>query len=230
MRIMYDGLYPDRFPKDATMVASYTQGGKFPSNYQEMVTLFPKATHVSICVFDTGTAQVLDVETGDATPAQSVGWVKRMRSLGVDPTIYCNTSTWPQVVNEFNMAGVTLPHWWSAQYDNVAILDTPPAVAKQYTDRADIGNPFDVSIVADYWPGVDPPPVVSIIENVRVTEMGLLMDADKNVGVLILPNGKGVWVHSGADYQNMEKGGYPAATVSHQLFTAIQTSLNGFSG
>jgi hypothetical protein len=69
-------------------------------------------------------------------------------------TVYCNTSEWPQVRAAFQNAGVTEPNYWVAQYDNNPTIPAG-AVAKQY-----IGDyqGYDKSVVADYWPGVDPAP------------------------------------------------------------------------
>ncbi|HWU24096.1 MAG TPA: hypothetical protein VN088_21350, partial [Nocardioides sp.] len=118
---------------------------------------FPHATVVSIAVRWTTRAQVLDVETGNATPAQAVTWCTKTMAdkPNTQLTIYCNSSVWPQVRAAFKAAGVTEPNYWVAQYDNDPTIPAG-AVAKQYQGDT---HGYDKSVVADYWPGVDPPPL-----------------------------------------------------------------------
>lgn len=149
-RTMYDAVTAANVPADATLVAGYGDG--YYQDVEAFRARFPHATVVEIAVSSHhNLGQVLDVETGDATPAEAPGWVSMRRAAGVDPSVYCNSSTWPQVRAAFTRAGVAEPHWWIAQYDgNPTIF--PGAVAKQYADP----GPYDLSAVADYWPGVDP--------------------------------------------------------------------------
>lgn len=149
MRIMYDSVNPTAIPRDAQMVAGYVNG---PYKWKDTDwALFPHAVHVGIAVraaYNGG--EVLDVEIGDATPAQAPGWVQMRRAAGVDPSVYCNSSTWPEVRAAFSAAGVAAPHYWIAHYDgNPAIPNG--AVAKQYQNTTG----WDLSSVADYWPGID---------------------------------------------------------------------------
>lgn len=156
-RTMYDSVTADSIPVSATMVAGYVDGRY--ANIPAMRTRFPHARIVEIAVFHTtDDGQVLDVETGDATPAQSVSWVQMRRRAGADPSVYCNTSVLPSVITEFKNAGVSQPHYWIAHWDNVATLPAG-AVAKQYADSKMVGHEYDVSVVVDYWPGVDPKPI-----------------------------------------------------------------------
>jgi hypothetical protein len=149
---MYDSITPSSIPAGATMVAGYVDG--WYANMPAMASRFPSAVRVPIAVFaHTDDGIVLDVETGDATPAQATGWVQMRRSHGVDPTVYCDSSTWPAVRAAFQAAGVPEPHYWIAEYDGVPTIPAG-AIAKQYKST----DPWDISAVADYWPGVDPPP------------------------------------------------------------------------
>lgn len=151
-RTMYDGITVANLPATATMVAGYVDG--LYSNIAALAARFPNATRVPIAVFpSTDDGIVLDVETGDATPAQAPGWVQMRRSHGVDPTVYCNSDTWPAVRQAFAAAGVPEPHYWIAAYDNNPTIPAG-AVAKQYQST----DPWDASVVADYWPGIDSAP------------------------------------------------------------------------
>jgi hypothetical protein len=151
-RTMFDAITPGLIPDGPPMVAGYVNGW-WPS-YAELVSRFPAAVHVSIAVNTSADAQVLDCETGDATPDECPGWAARQTARGQTPTIYCNTTTWPAVVAAFTAQGVPVPLWWAAQYDDTPRM-YPGAVAKQHTNTPG----YDVSIVADYWPGIDPAPI-----------------------------------------------------------------------
>ena len=150
-RTMYDGVDASRLPTNAELVAGYVDGLYVWS--AAAWARFPHSVKVRIAVFSsTNDGEVLDVETGDATPAESVDWVLMRRRAGADPTVYMNTSTWPAVRAAFSARNVAAPHYWIAQYDGVASLPAG-AVAKQYYNNNQAG--YDLSVVADYWPGVD---------------------------------------------------------------------------
>jgi hypothetical protein len=151
-RIMYDSVTPGNVPADAQMVAGYADG--IYANLPELAARFPNATRVSIAVRWTTRAQVLDVENGDATPAQAVLWcTQTMASVANHQlTVYCNSNMWPAVRAAFQAAGVAEPNYWVAQYDGDPTIPAG-AIAKQYVGDY---HGYDQSSVADYWPGVDP--------------------------------------------------------------------------
>jgi hypothetical protein len=152
-RAMYDAVTPGNIPPDPRLVAGYADG--LYANLGQMRARFPHATIVRIAVRWTTRAQVLDVETGDATPAEAVLWcTKTMAGTpNGELTVYCNTSTWPAVRAAFHAARVAEPQYWIAHYDGVPSIPAG-AIAKQYSDP----GPYDLSVVADHWPGVDPAP------------------------------------------------------------------------
>ncbi len=153
MRTMYDSVTPSAIPTDAALVAGYVDGA-YAWSAAEWAR-FPNSVKVRIAVFpNTDDGHVLDVEQGDATPAQAPGWVDMRRAAGVDPTVYCNASTWSSVISAFRSAGVAAPHYWIAQYDGNPSVPSG-AVAKQYNDPPGSGGNYDISVVADFWPGVD---------------------------------------------------------------------------
>ncbi len=162
MRLMYDSTTPWSIPRDAEMVAYYVDGRyAWPS---EWLDLFPNAVKVGISAVGARGAQVGDVETGCIWPPENaVPWVLQARSEGYDPTIYVNErNDWSPTILAFLAAGVPAPHWWVAHYDGVRDLPTG-AVAKQFAHPGDggpsvpweTGAHYDLSVVADYWPGVD---------------------------------------------------------------------------
>jgi hypothetical protein len=174
-RTMYDGINTDapkiaRIPSAIGLVAGYDDGNYAwsPADW----ALFPNSVHVHVAVFaTTDSGQVLDVERGDATPAQSVDWVLMRRRAGADPSVYCNTSTWPAVRAAFQARAVAEPHYWIAQYDGQAAIP-PGAIAKQYYNNDAAG--YDLSIVADYWPGVDDPTEADMIDQQSIDAIARL--------------------------------------------------------
>src|SRR5207248_310137 len=105
--------------------------------------------------------QVLDIEQGDATPAQGPGWVAMRRRSGFPfPGVYCSVSVWPQVIGEFRAQGVAEPSYDIAAYPGIGPVLYAGSSAHQYADP----GPVDLSVVAPYWPAVDggappaPPP------------------------------------------------------------------------
>lgn len=153
MRTMWDSVTASDIPTGAGIVGGYVDG-----NYkwsQADWDRFPRAVHVPIAVFaSTNAGVVLDVENGNATPGQSPEWTAMRRRAGVDPTIYCSLSIWDEIARAHVEAGVSQPHYWVAQWDGIANIPAG-AIAKQYADDHMSGGHFDLSAVADHWPGVD---------------------------------------------------------------------------
>lgn len=151
-RTMYDAVTPKNIPRDAQMVAGYLNG---PYAWKTSDwAMFPNAVHVGISVrADFHAGQVLDVEPGDATPAQAVDWVLARRSAGMDPTIYCNMSTYPYVESEFVRRGVMGPYYWIARPGGSLV--TTAVGRRCFAVQYSFDGIYDRSVVADFWPGVD---------------------------------------------------------------------------
>lgn len=160
-RIMYDSVNPDAIPTNAQMVAGYIDGQtyRWPDNAW---TRFPYAVKVRIARrVSTNDGHVLDVEAGIPTvwpPTNAiVQWVQMRRQSGVEPTVYCNElNDWGNLRQLFRNAGVREPNWWVARYNNVQTIPAG-AIARQFANPPLAGGHYDLSIVADYWPGVDGP-------------------------------------------------------------------------
>ncbi len=155
MRIMYDSTSPAAIPTTAEIVGGYCDG-----IYQWSLAdwqRFPNAIHVPIACFATTNAgTVLDIETGCSTPGQAPHWVIMRRAAGVDPTVYVNHSNWDLTRAAFMLQGIPEPHYWLATLDGSQPW-APGLVAIQYAGSNMSGGHYDLSAVADYWPGVDPP-------------------------------------------------------------------------
>lgn len=166
-RTMYDSTTVSDVPETATMIAGYVDG-----NYRTVDALherFPKAKIVTVTVLGTPGANVCDTEPGNIGIAAAARWAAGEVAAGRHPTLYCMASQWPQVKAAVKANGVTgKVSYWIAQYDGKASIPAG-AVAKQYASSdVPAGQPGhtsghkDVSIVASYWPGVDPPPAVRL--------------------------------------------------------------------
>jgi len=153
---MYDSITPTDIPADAQMVAGYVDGlYKWPQSGWDR---FPDAVKVEIAVSEsTDRGHVGDVESGDMTPFGAVSWVRLRRQAGADPTVYVNLSNLYDTAKAFDDSGEWQPHYWIAHYDGLAVVPLG-FVAKQYANPALTGQHYDLSAVADYWPGVDPAP------------------------------------------------------------------------
>lgn len=156
-RIGYDSVTPGNIPVDAAVVGGYVDGW-----YKWSPAAWARFTglKVRIAVFSsTNDGHVGDCESGDMTPADAVRWTVMRRAAGCDVTIYCSEAVWGEVRQAFADAGVPEPHWWIAGYPgSVGWQLYAGSVAHQVVDD----GPYDRSIVADFWPGVDaaptPPP------------------------------------------------------------------------
>lgn len=156
MRTMYDSITAADIPATATIVGGYVNG-TFQWSAADWAR-FPNAVHVRFATrAGVNDGNVLDIERGDATPAEAPGWVTMRRAAGIDPSVYCNTSDWPAVRAAFAAAGVPEPHYMVAHYDGVANIPAG-AVAKQYINDPASGGHYDLTCVADHWPGIDPTP------------------------------------------------------------------------
>jgi len=155
MRTMYDSVDADAIPTDAEIVAGYVDG-RFAWSASDWAR-FPRSVKVRISAIGaTHLAEVFDVEVGCIwPPANVVPLVVRARAAGIDPTVYVNQNNdWGPTRDAFTRAGVAHPHWWVANYDGGQNIPAG-AVAKQYAHPPMIGRHYDLSVAADFWPGVD---------------------------------------------------------------------------
>lgn len=153
VRTMYDSTNANDIPATATMVAGYVDGAYRWSDADW--ARFPGAVKVRIAVFaPTNDGHVGDVETGAMAPHDAPWWAHQRRLAGVDPTVYVNLANAAAVRAAFDAAGEPQPHYWLASYDNNPTIP-PGYIAKQYANEPLAGGHYDLSVVADYWPGVD---------------------------------------------------------------------------
>jgi hypothetical protein len=154
--VMYDSVDVQQIPRSALAVAGYV-GGHWPT-FPQLVQLFPQAHRTSIAISASEDADMLDIENGDAVPAQAPAWVKRQHSLGKPrPAVYCSLSVAWQVWLRLKLAGIRrgAVRIVTAHYNGKPHRCSPlchfgfwtRADATQYTDRA-LGRNLDASLCA----------------------------------------------------------------------------------
>lgn len=157
---VYDSVTPANCPADAEMVGGYVDGWyRWPD---EAWALFPGAVPIRIAVHPwTDDGAVLDVEPGDASPEEAPGWVLMRQAAGQLGSVYCSLFQWPQVQQAFSSLGMEQPPYWIAAYPGNGAELYPGSVAHQW--GGDVDGGYDISVAADFWPGVDgdtpPPPI-----------------------------------------------------------------------
>jgi hypothetical protein len=153
-RTMHDSTDVGDIPAKASMVAGYIDG-----RFQTVSALrkrFPKAQVVTVTVLGTPGADVCDTEPGNISISHAAKWAANEVTAGRRPTLYCMASQWDDVKAAVKTQGIAgKVSYWVAQYDGKAEVPVG-AVAKQYADPKLSGGHFDLSVVADHWPGVDP--------------------------------------------------------------------------
>jgi len=118
---MFDTAFNDQFPAGAAAYAGYVDGdiGNQP-NYAHIVSAFPKAQHLSIALFSSNNADVLDVEPGASDASDIPGWHSRQVARGIRrPVIYASASTMDtQVLSVLSEAGIARANTrlWTAHY------------------------------------------------------------------------------------------------------------------
>lgn len=146
---MYDSVDVSQIPVTAEAVAGYV-GGTWKT-FPVLVQRFPHAHRLSIAVNASEDADCLDVESGDATPADCPAWYHRQkqRTPATKPVFYCDTSTAPAVVDALISAGIYRGWYrlWTAHYTNAPHIETG-SDATQWSNKA-LGRNLDISWCRD---------------------------------------------------------------------------------
>jgi peptidoglycan hydrolase-like protein with peptidoglycan-binding domain len=164
---MFDATDISQIPPGAVAVAGYVDG--LWVTYPGLVAQFPHADVLSIAVTAEADAECLDIETGDATPADAAAWYERQRARGISrPCLYASASLMEtDVVPVITAAGIdrAAVRLWSAHYAGQHIcgpsscgLTSIDMDGTQWTDQAGPGGGADESLLlADFF-GDQPPP------------------------------------------------------------------------
>jgi hypothetical protein len=106
-RKMFDCTTVSVIPSTATAAAGYV-GGAWPTfESGELRRHLPKARLVGIAVASRHDAETLDVEPGDAAPADAPAWVRRQHARGIDrPAVYAAAGEMSTVLAALDAAGI----------------------------------------------------------------------------------------------------------------------------
>jgi hypothetical protein len=175
---MYDGINSDAAGiarLNPLYVAGYLDGA-YAWTAAEWA-LFPRSVKVQVVITASANeGDVLDVETGDASPGQTAGWIQMRKAAGYyRPTIYCNLSTVAAVRTGTGKYVLGEDYdLWVADYDNSTAEVYAGAVAKQYKTTS--GD--DVSIVFDTaWPHRKAPQnAPAVVEGLSVSPYATFTD------------------------------------------------------
>lgn len=233
-------------PATIDLIAYYIDGRYVPTSAQ--LARFAGKVHVPISVNPSGNLGiVLDGAPDNGPTGEEPGWVARRRRSGVDPTVYTTLSLWPTLIRAMNSAGVAQPHWWIAAWNNTPNM-IDGAIAHQYQNN---GNKWDRSIVADYWPGIDPihnapappttttptPPASGPTQAQLLAQAGLDFEEDDMIlthdpsGAITLVSGSlVVHVPTPADAQAFTAAGVKQVEISAGFATLIETASSALQG
>jgi hypothetical protein len=207
-RIMYDSIHPLSIPLDAEVVAGYVDGDwpwMAPGNMAWCRARWPNAVFVRIAVFEsTNDGDMGDRENGDMDEAGLVRWSTRRRAAGHTAYGYCSESNWGPCKLAFAAAATMEPHWIVAAYPGGGAIIPAGALGHQYADPlTGSGGDYDLSIVADYLPGIDPPPKDLPVKNLVFAQQ---------------PGQPAVWVGDGITRRHVPDG----ATLADMQYAVTQ--------
>lgn len=106
---------------------------------------------LSIVVSARNAGDIIDVEPGNATPADVPGWCDRFNRPGRRaPTAYVNRANWPDVIAA---VGRRVVDYWVSTLDGTIAVPVPaggkPPVAVQNKGTALTGGSYDESVILD---------------------------------------------------------------------------------
>ncbi len=158
---MYDTITLGTVPRDPFALAGYTSG--FWPTFLPLRHAYPNAHTVSIAISVRHNADCLDVEPGDASPAQAPAWVRSEKAAGwPKPCLY---SSYYEFVNEvrpaLSRAGISRAQvWeWDADYTYRSHIDVG-FDGTQWTDVA-FGRNLDASLVTRAFLAIAHPPLTA---------------------------------------------------------------------
>lgn len=162
MRTMYDSATGMTIPAHATVVAGYIDGV-----YKWTTAEWDRFTHalkIEIAISASlNSGDVLDIETGDATPEQAEGWIKLRKAAGYyRPTIYCSRETVPAVRTGTGKYVLGTDYdLWVGDWTGVAHEVTAPGPGAELTVAVvqyASTSAYDISVLYDDdWPHRTPP-------------------------------------------------------------------------
>lgn len=222
---MYDSIDIGQIPLSATAVAGYVSG-RWPTA-AKLAATFPHAQLLTIATSASHDAECLDIETGDATPADAAAWYERQKARGITrPCLYASASVMQAdvapvlVASGIKRASVRL---WSAHYTFKAHICGPDscgalsidADGTQWTDEA-LGRNLDESLLAaDFFSG-RPNWQEAMMQALPTLQQGSADDSGPLYvhRVQALVSGIGAWNKLGAITQVKQDGNFGSSTTS----------------
>ncbi len=156
---MYDSTSSADIPAGVDMVAGYTDGLYAWSAADWVRHRASKTVRICAVTIDM-TAQVADIENGALTAAQGAEFLVQKKARGQIGALYFSRSRYGEVAAAAAARGLSSSDWtvWAAEWNGIPHI-VPGTYATQYADPAyGSGGHYDVSLVADNWPGIDSPP------------------------------------------------------------------------
>lgn len=157
---MYDAIEIGQIPAGPPAVAGYVDG-RWPTA-AALEARFPHAHLLTIATNPEHDADCLDIETGDAVPADAPGWLRRQQARGIQrPCLYASVSLMQSAVRpELTEAGIARAavRIWTAHYSGLHICGASScgelgfdADGTQWSDQA-FGRDLDQSaLVASFF-------------------------------------------------------------------------------
>jgi hypothetical protein len=218
--LLRDSTDPFAVPLEGLAAVAGYGDGEFAWTSAGWARFAPPIVPLCIVVSADHVGDILDVENGDATPADVPRWVRAFRRPGRRrPTIYSARGTWSAIVAALESAGLSAADvdWWAATLDGTA--DVPGAVAVQARGAKLTGGDYDESVIQDpSWVGGTSVSLSQDQVNQEFNELSYLKDV----------------VEAGADPGEPPGGGWlvrtlngmPAA-VAMAVVAALPTSATG---
>jgi hypothetical protein len=136
---MYDAVTSTNIPTSAQVVAGYIDGDYAWT--EEDWARFPDAEKVLITVNGDIRGNVCDVENGNMSPAEALGWIQAKQEKGIGGcTIYCSMAALQSVWSACHGHAYYI---WVADWTDTA-HPVPATVATQYSN---VDNAYDLSEV-----------------------------------------------------------------------------------
>lgn len=147
-RKFWDSTNPNDIPLAVDGVMGYENGAyAWPAAAWDRWPKTVAKVRISVNAYE-NVGDMLDVESGDATPAQAPHWVQLRQGSGLArPTIYMSESVWPQV--QAACKGLAVDYVVANYNNNPAI--PAGAVGHQYANEPLTGGHYDWTEVVDTW-------------------------------------------------------------------------------
>jgi hypothetical protein len=186
---MFDSINVADIPSTGMDAVAGYVGGNWPT-FAALVKRFPHLPALSIAVNSSENARFLDVENGDATPADVPGWLDRQARLEPTEThgIYCPASS---IAAVRAAAGNRRYLLWSAHYGagehicGPGACQYPKADATQFDDHGAHGEHIDRTVMSPAFLAAFAPkvPALSAIPVVFRKVISIVLPVRHNTGL-----------------------------------------------